>query len=317
MASLIFTLLTDFDLSLFKSVCDPITLENWAYRLNSKNHDSRKGLLLVQNQDSNHLELLGVLFYEVAHFSNHSVFISEWIFPDLTSQVSKLFSLILDKTKSLATDLGCQRMLIYSKNNQILINQFLKESGFQIWRSQFQLRKTLNDFEFKNFSAKGPSGTHEFSSQLTSIQFLKLADLDLIQFGPSIYSLENELLLDIPNQDYLPRVSLEQFLDVRLKTSEKNCSLVAIYDQVPVGLCMTRKKGAGLHIWMTGIKTGFREKGFAKILKLNMLNAAKESGYPWVESRNDQENMPILKLNQSLGFEITADRIHFGLNSLI
>jgi len=60
---------------------------------------------------------------------------------------------------------------------------------------------------------------------------------------------------------------------------------------------------------MTGTLAGYRGRGLARLAKLASLRAARERGFAEVETENDAQNEPMLGLNRSLGFRITATRV--------
>lgn len=57
-----------------------------------------------------------------------------------------------------------------------------------------------------------------------------------------------------------------------------------------------------LYHGLTGVRCEYRGKGIAMALKLQVIEYAKAHRYTLIKTGNDTENLPILSLNEKLGF---------------
>ena len=53
---------------------------------------------------------------------------------------------------------------------------------------------------------------------------------------------------------------------------------------------------------LTAVRRPWRRLGIARALKLTEIAAAKAAGLPWLETESHQDNEPMRRLNESLGY---------------
>ena len=61
---------------------------------------------------------------------------------------------------------------------------------------------------------------------------------------------------------------------------------------------------------LTGVKRAWRGRGVARALKATQIGWAKEHGYRELQTRNDERNAPIRRLNERFGYRPTVGRIY-------
>ena len=54
---------------------------------------------------------------------------------------------------------------------------------------------------------------------------------------------------------------------------------------------------------LTGVHRDYRGKGLALAVKLKAIDYAKQKGAKFIRTHNDSNNMPMLNVNQKLGYE--------------
>ena len=57
-----------------------------------------------------------------------------------------------------------------------------------------------------------------------------------------------------------------------------------------------------MHTGLTGVRRRYRRRGVALALKLRGIHYARARGYSFVRVDNDSANVPMLALNERLGF---------------
>lgn len=80
--------------------------------------------------------------------------------------------------------------------------------------------------------------------------------------------------------------------------------LIALRDDKPIGMASIAPEGHALwNSWFTGVIPTARGNGVAAALKLAALALARREGASQVQTYNDVMNEPIIRLNESLGYE--------------
>jgi GNAT superfamily N-acetyltransferase len=86
---------------------------------------------------------------------------------------------------------------------------------------------------------------------------------------------------------------------------------VATVDGEPVGFSFLTYRPGLVDTGFTGVLREHRNKGIARALKLETLVQAIELGVEAVETDNDSENGPILRLNQQIGYQEVDGQLQF------
>jgi GNAT superfamily N-acetyltransferase len=86
---------------------------------------------------------------------------------------------------------------------------------------------------------------------------------------------------------------------------------VAVVDGQPVGYSYLAYRVSIVETGFTGVLREHRGKGIARALKLETLVQAIDLGTESVQTDNDSENLPILHLNEELGYDEIPGRLEF------
>jgi mycothiol synthase len=123
----------------------------------------------------------------------------------------------------------------------------------------------------------------------------------------ALWRLHQEVSADIPMASSPVEESLDQFCSrvVNRSNLRQDLSCAATFGvalAAVVELVQTPRE-ANLNVSYTGTARAHRNKGVATALKLWSMHAAKNAGINYLTTYNHAENAPILKINESLGFE--------------
>jgi GNAT superfamily N-acetyltransferase len=86
---------------------------------------------------------------------------------------------------------------------------------------------------------------------------------------------------------------------------------VAVVEGRPVGLSFLTYREGSVETGFTGVLRDHRNKGIARALKLETLCQAVELGVEAVETDNDSQNAPILRLNEEIGYRQVDGQLQF------
>jgi mycothiol synthase len=134
------------------------------------------------------------------------------------------------------------------------------------------------------------------------------------ELARGIYEVACEAWPDIPGSEDETIEPFDLWLSVHMQGSgdRQEATFVAVADGEAVGY-------AKLSFWdakpdtpfhdLTGVKRAWRGHGVARALKHTQLNWAKEQGYRYLRTGNEERNEPIRRLNEQLGYKPIPGRI--------
>jgi RimJ/RimL family protein N-acetyltransferase len=148
------------------------------------------------------------------------------------------------------------------------------------------------------------------------ILFTSIADEgpDRLEVRDRLYRLQSESGKDAPSMGTPSGYTFEQFLDVTFRHPAflPEATMVArVGDSYVSVTSLETVKGESdtLHVGYTGTLRKFRGKGLASELKHRAIGYAKAHGYRYVTTDNDSLNVPIVRINQALGFRLERTTI--------
>ena len=134
------------------------------------------------------------------------------------------------------------------------------------------------------------------------------------ELAHGLYDVALEASPDIPGSERERVEPFEEWLSVHMRGEgdRPEGTFVAVADGEAVGYAkfsFWAAKPDTLFNDLTGVKRAWRGRGIAKALKRTQLNWAKEQGYRFVRTSNEQRNEPIRRLNEQLGYRPIPGRI--------
>ncbi len=143
--------------------------------------------------------------------------------------------------------------------------------------------------------------------ELTTLPQLQTQDPKWLE---KLHELEWQLTLDEPLPYTPQKMPIEQYKKLVVDNPQVILPswFIAVNNGETIGLSLLEKGSApgGLSTSFTGVLRDFRRRGLATALKVRAIEYAKNAGYTFIRTGNE-ENNPMLALNKKLGFiEITA-----------
>jgi GNAT superfamily N-acetyltransferase len=131
-----------------------------------------------------------------------------------------------------------------------------------------------------------------------------------------LYELESELVQDVVAPYPAAACSFEDFTE-NLRENPKiipEAYFVAVHGDEYVGqtVLLANKAIPSLETSITGVRRKYRNRGIALVLKLQAIKYAGSKGYPNITTANDSRNLPILAINDRLGFRHKTTAILFS-----
>jgi GNAT superfamily N-acetyltransferase len=137
---------------------------------------------------------------------------------------------------------------------------------------------------------------------------------DLIE---EIYDVAVEAMADIPGDEEDEIEPFEDWLAHEMQAGpgdRPEATFVALAGDEVVGyskFSLSDAQPTVAHHDLTGVKRAWRKRGIARALKHAQISWAKRAGYERLETRNEERNAPIRKLNTEFGYEPSGARILF------
>lgn len=137
---------------------------------------------------------------------------------------------------------------------------------------------------------------------------------DLIR---GIYDVAVEAMADIPGDEEDDIEPFEDWLAHEMEAGpgdRKDATFVALAGDEVVGyskFSLSDAQPTVAHHDLTGVKRAWRNRGIARALKQAQIAWAKREGYERLETRNEERNAPIRKLNAEFGYEPSGARLLF------
>jgi mycothiol synthase len=121
-----------------------------------------------------------------------------------------------------------------------------------------------------------------------------------------VYELALEAEPDVPGTETIELPPFEEWRRSEFGWALKHpeAVFVATTPGEVVGAATLDLRDGGLALHMgTGVRRAWRRRGLARALKTRQITWAKEAGYIRLETSNDSRNTPILRVNESFGYE--------------
>ncbi len=132
-----------------------------------------------------------------------------------------------------------------------------------------------------------------------------------------LYDLDWELSLSVPG-DLATGIGcrgLDKYVEYAITGSSAlpEGFFIAVKDEEFIGLSyvLSSEKGISLYQGLTGVKLQYQHQGIGLAMKIRCIAYAKATGHTIIRAENDAKNIPMLKMNEKLGFVRKPDSITF------
>lgn len=217
-----------------------------------------------------------------------------------------LFQTTLDSVEAL----GATELQSFCQEDNPRAVRFLNERGFTELMRDGPAYLDLLTFDSAAWPVNAPT-----SIRIESYETLA----ENPEFAADLCALQNVIMEDVPPIGARTPLSLEDFIRQRMNAHDKLFpgSFAAVTDSGGLVGCSELRQAAdgtpGL-VWigLTGVSRDWRGKGVALALKLTAIHWAQQNGYTGIRTGNASNNVPILALNERLGFVREPWRILFS-----
>ena len=135
------------------------------------------------------------------------------------------------------------------------------------------------------------------------------------ELARGMYEVACEAYPDIPGFDDDEVEPFEDWLAHEMQGSgdRADATFVAVVGKEVVGYAkfsLTAARPTSAFHDLTGVKRAWRERGVARALKATQIGWAKANGFEELQTRNDERNAPIRRLNADFGYRPGVGRIY-------
>jgi mycothiol synthase len=132
-----------------------------------------------------------------------------------------------------------------------------------------------------------------------------------------LYDLDWEISLSVPGDlaAGIGRRGLEKYVEYAITgpNALPEGFFIAVKGEEYIGLShiLSSEKGISLYQGLTGVKPPYRRQGIGLAMKIRAIAYAKATGHAILRAENDAKNIPMLAMNERLGFVRKPDLITF------
>jgi mycothiol synthase len=190
--------------------------------------------------------------------------------------------------------------------------RFLAKRGFKE-----VIRDIPSELDLKSFDLSRFTGIeNRFEANGILIKTLPELENDP-ERNQKLYDLDWELSLSVPGDlaaGMGPR-GLDKYIEYAISgpNALPDCFFVAKKGDEYIGLShlLSVEKGITLYQGLTGVKPQYRRLGVGMAMKIRGITFAKGNGYSVIRAENDAKNIPMLAMNERLGYIRKTDVITF------
>jgi mycothiol synthase len=132
-----------------------------------------------------------------------------------------------------------------------------------------------------------------------------------------LYDLDWEISMSVPGDlaAGMGRRGLEKYVEFAISgpNAIPEAFFVAVKGDEYIGLShlQNMETGVSLYQYLTGVKPAYRRLGIGLAMKVRCINYARATGHATIKTENDARNLPMLAMNQELGYVRKPDLITF------
>ncbi len=189
-----------------------------------------------------------------------------------------------------ARSLGKTGLTVEARDDAPEAIEFLEKRGYEEVERQKALALELGDLDVP--APEPPRG-------IEIVSRAERPDLER-----SMYEVGLEAGRDIPGLDGQNDPTFEQWrsFEIDRPSRRPEFTFLAVEGDEVVGYAVLDAFPKIAYHGLTGVKRAWRRRGVARALKLSQITAAKAAGYDRILTESQQDNEPMRRLNESLGF---------------
>ena len=206
--------------------------------------------------------------------------------------------------KALMSNLGTRDPLLVRAcgregNERVL--RFLADRGFVEEIREWEARLDVTAFDFARYEGLDTKMREQ------GIELTCMADLrGEPGFERKLYDLVMALLADVPAPEAHTPETFEAF-EARVFSNPSllpEAYTIAVHDGELIGVSVLLKIPADetIQTGLTGVRREYRRKGIATAMKVRGIRWCARHGYTAIRTENEQNNVGMLSINESLGF---------------
>lgn len=181
---------------------------------------------------------------------------------------------------------------------------FLEKRGFREVIRDIPSQLDVHSFDPSRFS----NSEENYLSRGIQIKTFKELEDDP-ERDQKLYDLDWELSMSVPGDlaAGMARRGLEKYIEYAITGPSviPEAFFIAVKGDEYIGLshALKRDEGVSLYQALTGVKPQFRRLGLGLAMKLKVIAYAKKAGYAHIIAENDAKNLPMLAMNEKLGYQ--------------
>ena len=178
--------------------------------------------------------------------------------------------------------------------------RFAEKRGYAEMKRDFWSVLDLNQVDLEGINAM-------LQRLPAEIELRSFNEVDSPEIRSALHDLFEDVRVDIPRVSPPTPLSFQQFERLVLSdpSLDHDCTTLACRGNRFVGssTAFTSIKPGTLDQGLTGVQRDERGQGLAQAIKADVILKAKNKGYQHVRTDNDSRNLPILSINDRLGFQ--------------
>ena len=181
--------------------------------------------------------------------------------------------------------------------------RFLEKRGFQEVIRDIPSELNVQAFDLTRFTGL------KDRFRVNGIEIKTLSELENDpERNHKLYDLDWEMSLSVPGDlaAGMGRRGLEKYVEYAITgpSALPDGFFVAVKGEEYIGLShvLVSEKGLSLYQGLTGVKPQYRRTGIGLAMKIRGITYAQANGYTTIMAENDAKNIPMLAMNEKLGF---------------
>ncbi|MBC7318275.1 GNAT family N-acetyltransferase [Candidatus Bipolaricaulota bacterium] len=285
------------------NLCDPehqYTAEQFRYDL--ENFDTKKYVLRYYLAEKDERVVGYACYHHMPHrFEPKRFWV--WVGVHPAFQGQGIGSALYERILSDLRKLSARWLHTSARETWTKSREFLEKRGFQEVMRSWESWLDVRSFDFSRFQR------YLEEAKAVGVTFATLAEESEkeAKWPEKIYDLHTAIMADVPSSSPYTPPPLDHFRRTLIENPDllPDGFFIAKVGEEYVGESFVFRVPAEpghLTQGLTGVRREHRGKGIAMALKLHVIRYAQEKGYTLIKTWNATNNIPMLAINEKLGF---------------